>query len=414
MPKPVESVVRSEAVAGEAPATQADLLIAIARRELALQGSRALSFRRLAAAGGVTLATLSYHLGSKADIVQQLLDAERQRDARWHDIWQARLASVRQFDPATLAATVEGYLDDAQGEADAGAARLTSLIWADLLLRAGVDTDLAVRLRPWLQARRDFWRALLAGRIVDSVRWADAVFAYVSDEGVHGLALGANADYRLLRRMAVSRLARRLDPAQRDGLAGSSLFDALVRRLDPQLGLPGPQGDSALLAPGRRRDIAVAACDVILEEGAEAVTHRAVGERLGIPASTVAYHCRSGRDLLRAGQEMVYLVAQGRMPAPGVDSPERRQRVTMRGTLAISLAAARDPELVPQAMDLRRLRGENLVHILRSTGYARVDGLDGQAAALAGLGATALAAADSGAVMAPGAVLDWLTEALRG
>lgn len=386
----------------------ADLLIATARRELALQGARALSLRRLAVAGGVTLATLSYHLGSKARILRTLVEAERELDRERHRAWFDRFAGVERFEPATLAALIELYLDESVGDEASGGGRLTSLIWADLVLRAGVDPETAALLHPWLEERRDFWRRLLADRIEEAGTWADAVIGYVTDEGVHALAIGERSDYRLLRRMTIERLSQRLDPAAHGSLGRIETFEILVRRLDPALDLPRPDSGSELLKPGRRRDIAFAACEVILEEGAEALTHRAVGERAGVPASTVAYHFRSGHDLLRAGQEMVYLVAQNRAPAPGEDSAERRGLVTIRGTLSISLAAARDPSLAPQAVDLRRLRGENLAQILKDQGHHRIDRLDAQTIAVAAIGAGALGAAHAAFGITPGDLVDWL------
>ncbi|MCD9030848.1 TetR/AcrR family transcriptional regulator [Luteimonas sp. Y-2-2-4F] len=386
-------------------------LVATARRELALRGAGALSFRRLAAAGGVTPATLSYHLGSKMRIVAALVEAERALDRARHAAWRARFDGLAWFDPPALAALVELYLDEGAADEAAGGARLGSLVWADLMLRAHVDEDVAGLVRPWIGERRAFWRDLLDGRIEDAGAWAEAILAYAADEGIHTLANGARPDYRLLRRMAIERLAHRLAPAARGGLGGAAAFDALVRRLDPAIGLPGPEAGSDLLAPGRRRDIAGAACALILDEGAEAVTHRAVGERAGVPASTVAYHFRSGPDLLRAGQEMVYLVAQNRAPAPGEDSVERRYAVVVRGTLSIGLAAARDPSLAAQAIDLRRLRGENLFRTLRP-GRARLEPLDGQVVALVAIGAGALAGAEGGGPDRRQALVDWLTSPL--
>lgn len=393
------------------PASAAQSLVATARRELALRGAGALSFRRLAAAGGVTPATLSYHLGSKTQILAALVEAERALDRERHAAWRARLDGLARFDPPALAALVELYLDEGAADEAAGGARLGSLVWADLLLRAHVDGDVAALVRPWIEERRAFWRGLLDGRIENPATWAEAILGYAADEGIHTLANGCRPDYRLLRRMAIERLARRLDPAARGGLDAAAVFDALVRRLDPAIGLPGPEAGSDLIAPGRRRDIAAAACAVILDEGAEAVTHRAVGERAGVPASTVAYHFRSGPDLLRAGQEMVYLVAQGRAPAPGEDSAERRYAVVVRGTLSIGLAAARDPSLAAQAIDLRRLRGENLFRTLRA-GHARMQPLDGQVLALVAIGAGAVAGAEGAGPDRRQALLDWLAAPL--
>ncbi|HIE0523422.1 TPA: TetR family transcriptional regulator [Stenotrophomonas maltophilia] len=390
-------------------------LLQVARHELAGGGTRALGLRRIAAAAGVTLATLSYHLGSKAQLMQALVDAERERDRLWHADWLACMAAVPRWDAPALATMLEQYLQAAGADDAHDDVRVTRLVWAELMLHAGVDPATAALLQPWLQDRRRFWQQLLAARIDDEAQWSELLFAYASDEGVHALALEALPDYRLLRRLAIERLSHGLHPLQRVGLASTTaVFEVLVQRLDPALGLATPEGTSPLLEPGRRRDIAVAACEVILEEGAQALTHRAVAERLGIPASSVAYHCRTGADLLIAGQEMVYLVAQGRMPAPRDDSATQRQRVTMRGTLSISLAAARDPVLRPHALDLRRLRGENLARLLREGDHRLADRLDAQAAAITGLGAAALSDAEGGDRQRPGQLLEWQLRDLSG
>jgi AcrR family transcriptional regulator len=55
-----------------------------------------------------------------------------------------------------------------------------------------------------------------------------------------------------------------------------------------------------------REEILAAATDVTLEHGFEALTYRAVAERMGIPDRTVVYYFPSKPDLLRAvGQDLI-------------------------------------------------------------------------------------------------------------
>lgn len=381
-------------------------LIEVARVELARGGLRAVSFRRLGEAAGATLGALTYHLGSKADILSELVAAERRRDAAWRAAWRDRLQHMDRLDEATVAVLFEHYVEDSVR----GDARLTQLIFADLMLRSAVDAEIAALTSPWLQERRAFWRELFDGRAAEADMRAEAALSYLADETIHSLANGDNADYRLLRRMAMERLARRLDPDAREGVGQAATFDALIRRLDPGLRLPGRDADSDLLNAGRRADFAREACAVMMTEGLEAVTHRAVGDRAGAPASTVAYHFRSAPDLLRAALGMVYLVAQGRATPPLDGRPEKRAAVVARGTQAVALAAARDPALAPYAVDLRRLRGENLHHLLKREGCDRADPLDAQTASLVALGAVSLSAVgDDGSRD----LLPWLTKSLK-
>ncbi|WP_312085121.1 TetR family transcriptional regulator [Brevundimonas sp.] len=377
-----------------------------ARRELAMGGLRSMSFRRLGEAAGTTAGALTYHLGAKAQILSDVVEAERARDRAWHGAWLARFTALDRLDATAVATLLEHYLEAISRDD----ARLTQMIWTDLLLRAPQDGDLQALMRPWFLERRAFWSDLFDCRIADAAMWGLASLAYTVDEGVHSLALGHDADYRMLRRLAVERLSHRLDPARRGPLARA--FSGLVERLDPGLDLPGRDRVSDLQAHGRRHDIALAACGLLLDEGVDGVTHRAVGERAGIPGSTVAYHFRAAADLTRSALAMVYLVAQGRAPAPAPDSFERRGAVVVRGTLYFALAAARNETLAAQAIDLRRLRGENYVHTLREEGWIHVDGLDGQVAALAGIGAAALSSVDGENRF--DALRSWLLVNLRG
>lgn len=382
-------------------------LIEVARGELARGGLRALSFRRLGEAAGATLGALTYHLGVKANILSELVVAERRRDDAWHDGWLERLRDLDRLDGEAIATILEHYVEDAVR----GEARVTQVIFADLMLRSAVDADAATLTAPWVRERRAFWRRVFDGRADESERRAEAVLAYLADEMIHSLANGDDPDYRLLRRMAMGRLAHRLRPEARGGVCQAAAFDALVRRLDPGVRLPGRGTDSDLLNAGRAAEFAREACAVLMEEGLEAVTHRAVGERAGAPASTVAYHFRSAPDLLQAALGMVYLVAQGRAPPLTDDTPERRAVVVARGTQAVALAAARDPVLKPYALDLRRLRGENLYSRLKADGCHRADPLDAQTASLVALGDVSLAGVEG--PDPAWAVLEWLTAPLK-
>jgi AcrR family transcriptional regulator len=129
-----------------------DILIEVARRELAQGGLRALSFRRLGEAAGVTLGALTYHLGSKANILSQIVAAERRRDATRHVEWRDRLKGLDRIDGEALATILEHYLDDAV----TGDPRVTQLIFADLSLRSAVDTEAAALMVPWVRERQMF------------------------------------------------------------------------------------------------------------------------------------------------------------------------------------------------------------------------------------------------------------------
>lgn len=376
-------------------------ILETARLRLAGGGFRDLTLRPLAEASGTTVAALTYHFGSKAQLIERLVAQERAADGERHAAFADRYAALPRLVPSALAVLIDAYLDEA-----AGPARTTSLIWSELLLQAAGDAEARALIAPWIAERRVFWADLLDSRIDDASTWARAVTGHVTDETIHSLAQGEDADYRLLRRMGLERLTSR--GAARD-LSHPDLFDAVVRRLDPSLALPAATSAEEPFSP-RAQAIAEAAGEVIVAEGAEAVTHRAVGERAETPASSVAYHFRTRLDLLRAGLTVIYRVAQGRLaPRPGAGELEG---FVARGTASVALAAARDTTLAPFAADLRRLRGENLRQRLAER-LADPPGLDlcmAQAASITRLGSTLIALAADEPRAAADDLVAWLVQ----
>lgn len=374
-------------------------ILEAARRRLAEGGFRDLTLRPVAEASGATMAALTYHFNSKNQLISRLVELERAADARAHEVFAGRYASLPALTPAASAALLEDYLDTA-----AGSARATSMIWIELLLRGANDEEARALVRPWIEERRAFWRDLLAGRVEDPEAFAQVALAYVTDETAHSLAQGEEADYRLLRRMGLERLTSR---GRRVELSQPAMFEATVRRLDRVLEMPGASSEAQPF-PKRAHAIAMAAGEVIVADGAEAVTHRAVGERAGAPASSVAYHFRTRLDLLRAGLAVIYLVAQGRLSAG--EGPGAVKGFVVRGTLSVALAAARDPGLRPFAVDLRRLRGENLRRNLAEI-HGNQPALDlcmAQAISISWMGATLLSFAADASPAGAEQVAEWL------
>lgn len=370
-------------------------ILETARLRLAGGGFRDLTLRPLAEASGATVAALTYHFGSKAQLIERLVRQERAADAERHAAYLQRFAALPRLTPAALAVMLDAYLDEA-----AGPARTTNLIWSELLLQAAGDADARALIAPWIEERRAFWRSLFEGRIDDPARWAQACMGYATDETIHSLAQGQDPDYLLLRRMGLERLTSR---GATRALSHPDLFDAVVRRLDPSLALPAASSAEEPFSP-RAQAIAEAAGEVIVAEGAEAVTHRAVGERADTPASSVAYHFRTRLDLLRAGLTVIYRVAQGRLT---LRSGGALEGVVARGTASVALAAARDPSLAPFAADLRRLRGENLRRRLAE----HLPGADlciAQAASITRLGSTLLTLATNEPRGPADGLVEWL------
>lgn len=180
--------------------------------------------------------------------------------------------------------------------------------------------------------------------------------------------------------------------------------------MDRHLDLPVGEAAIDAMGDGRRRQAALAACHVLIDGGAEALTHRAVAERAGLSRSAVGYYFRTATDLFRAAISGVYLIGDGRgsLPAlpPGADPILWRGQAVVRGQLAVVLAAARDSSLIPYVIDQRRWRGVHYVRLLRSRGYSTLDALDGQVASMVATGQTILSDVDGDDRRTP--LINWL------
>lgn len=391
------------AFSAKSPTGLAEQILAHARIRLAEGGFKALTLRPLAQACGFSLAAVTYHFGAKTQLVERLVTRERQIDRERHAEFAARFADLPSLLHGALTAVLEAYLDDS-----AGPGAETTMIWTELLLAGGWDVEARSVILPWIEERWAFWRTFFAGRLEGAEGWAAAAMSYVTDEAVHSLAQRKLEDYRLLRRMSLERWGGRF-PLTAPGLSQSAFFDAVVKRLDPGLALPEPDAPATALND-RRSNIAQAAAAVIVLDGVEAITHRAVADRAGVPASTVAYHFTNRMDLVRAGMATVYLIAQGKMALKDVEPG----LAVARGTVSVALAAARDADLLPFAVDLRRQRGANLHGRLPELGgdRRRFDLCAAQAASVLLLGSRligqSLEAAGALGPLDVGSVLDWI------
>lgn len=330
--------------AASAPAASA--IVAAARALVAQEGLRGLSLRKVAARAGVSVGGINYQVGSKADLVGRLLDEAVGAQRELHQAWLARLRAADLADPAVLATAICGYLDDN------AARREQALAGCELVLEAGRDPQGQDEARALVEEETAFWRQALA-RTPAGADLGLVIAGYVRDELAFSLAIGEDADYRLLRASVAARLAQRLAPS--DGQGFEAGFEAVVAAMDAKaldIRRLAAQADS------RRAQIAQAVAGLIAEAGAAAVTHRAVAAAVGAPNSSVAHHFRTRQDLLRAGIEALYLGAVGSAAPQTGEAARRGGQALMHGTSALVLAAARDPDLRPFALDLRRRRGE--------------------------------------------------------
>lgn len=351
---------------------------------IAENGLEALTLRPLAQSLGVSVSSLTHRFGSKEALLAQLIDAARASEAETLSQWRERLSGVGMFSPDALAESLDLILCDL---ATTHARR--SLFYCELVQISGPQPGLWPLIIPWVDDRLAFWSAL-ASRLSPQPAYAlgSMLHAYITDELAHALALEPLADYRRLRRLGLKRLCGGLHP-----VGGSNGDQVLADFCIAALGdIPGDIAVDHNARPpkGMAARLVGHISDLIVDEGAGAVTHRAVAARAGVASSTLAYHFRTQDDLIRAGLEDIIrrmtsdlrgLIAGDAGPIP---NPYSAVEIA-RATFAIALWATRRPSMLACAADMRRLRGINL-HKILVRHLPSLDPLAAQAMSVTGIG----------------------------
>jgi AcrR family transcriptional regulator len=362
---------------------------------VATGGLKGLSLRPLAEQMGTTVSALSHRFGLKDDLVAALIDAARDEEGQFLDGWLARIRALGPLDGPLLADLADAILSEM-----AGPYATRTLFYCELLLGAPSRPEIAAPLVAWRARRLAFWRA--AAEPLGRPELGGVLHAFSTDEAAHGLALGDLAAYRWLRRLALHRLCGAVAAAPgASDLREFAVFHATLGEL-----MEGPDGYHPPRLSEQQAAMAGHISQMIIAEGADAVTHRAIAARVGVASSTLAYHFPRQEDLLKAGLEDIIARMHGRVYRPyGVSVAEEDLSTVeiARATFALALAAARMPSLRACAADMRRRRGENYLFILNRqvAGESPFDLLSAQALSITGIGQVILDGLLDGA---PGAI----------
>lgn len=334
---------------------------------IAEAGLRGFSLRRLAQASGWTLGEIGYRLGRKEQIFEQLIAHEvrcqQQIDAAWH----ARLAGITRLDASFIADLAGNWLDE-----QATIHRDRTIFWGEMQQARLAD------LAPWhteeahalhteyLSSRTIFWQELLAGRHQQAEALGRLLANFLHIEQYYTLTLGHISDYRLLRNLCLHRLCHGLlaDPARPD----EQLFDNLSGRLSHH------QSDTTTsLLTDKAREVAMVAGELLGEQGAAAVTHRAVAARAGRSVSAITHHFPTHVELVQHAYEALHLrltdeLVAGHTPkvVPAEETPastgnEARPAYPglglLRANLMLLIEAARSPNYTSFIARQRARRG---------------------------------------------------------
>jgi AcrR family transcriptional regulator len=354
---------------------------------IAADGLKGLSLRPLAEQLGTTAPALIRRFGSKDELVAVLVEAAIAEEGVFLDGWLARIGLLDVREGARMVEVAEAVLSDLAGPEGA-----RTRFYCELLQAAASRPEIAASVAAWSARRLAFWTA--ATQRLDLPEAAAILHAFSVGEAAYSLALGDVAAYRWLRRLSLRRLCCGLIPADgNQDLREYAVFRAaLGALLDDQPAGP-PMTEWQAGAAGHISQL-------IITEGADAVTHRAIAARAGLANSTLAYHFPRQEDLLRAGLDDVVARVRRATGATASDAPPEFHLTAIqsaRATFALSLVATRMPSLKAVAADLRRRRGENYVGYLeRQLGAPIFDVVACQAMSLTGMGQHTL-----GAVLAP-------------
>lgn len=348
------------------------------------RGLRGASTRAVAERAGVSAALVNYRFGSRSGLVDAALDRVRIADGA---AWAGRIERIRSQPPG--AARLRPLLHAVLSDDFRSGRRLAAARWACL-----VETErtgaYAGPSAAFLDAGTGFWSIAL-----------DSAGADPSPAPVVGAALLSMGQALLISEPSLS--------------VDAWLFDLVDRLADRLLGVeprqPGDSpwrlemeqvGEAAFVGerehePGTRSAIVNAAADIVLERGADSLTHRAVAEAAGVSLSSTTHHFSSAEEILTEACREVYRRARSRSvtaTGPVAGFGMRDLREGMKATFAngggstraeiaalheIMLAISRAPAVRPIAVGLLAQKGRTSTHMLASlAGERRTDRMDGQ------------------------------------
>lgn len=336
------------------------------------QGLAGLTLRPLAVHAGLSVAVISARLGTKDQIVEQVIDRAAQHDRAFFDRWLALSPHVGSADSAARAA-----LTDLAFREWIVSRRPEVIFLIELIHDRALQPTASPALDRWLESAGAFWSTLVFG----CADHADLALGYVIDEASFALGAGDDPLYSLLRVLCLKRFA---DGLFADAGASGSAIPLLVTALESS------ERQVAVVDDPKRRRIADGAAEIIVSRGIEAVTHRSVATAAGVPASTVVYHFGARPALVVAGLNAVIARFHDMLdeaPAAYAAAEEDAEtRNVTKATAMIALASVREPSLLPHAIEMRRRRGDRIqTDDLAGLGFRTVAGFDRAAAQVVAL-----------------------------
>lgn len=324
----------------------ASLVVSAARTQVAEEGLRGLSLRKVATRAGNSRGGVMSQAGGKAGLVASLIADALEFQRRKHKRWLALTAGLDTSSSDVIATIIRSFLNEAVTQE-----REQSLVLCELVAESARKKEHHRDLVELIREEDIFWRDMQRNAPDgDILGWA--ITNYYRDELPFALALQGNAEYHLLRSATIARLAQRFAGIGGRGFAQG--FDRFISQADAQPDVGAEKQSRKLL---RLQEIGRATAGLIKREGVTGVSHRSVAAAANIPKSSIANHFRTREDLLRAGLSEIYreVTATVSLSAPKDAVPDMALSIASH---SIAVEAVRDPSLLPSALNLRKMRGE--------------------------------------------------------
>lgn len=327
-------------------------LVAAVRAAWMARGCGELSARGIAAAAGLNASAIYYHFDDLEHLYEAAQHAALDDAGRWIAARRNVLEDVGAefaMGPAAMAALLDSWIDDW-----CESARPLAFAWRECqLLAARVP-----RFAPVLVRWQSLWAAL----------WRDvcARFGAADAAQLTGFYFDSEALLHMMRwNRDIDRAALAESAATWAGWIEGRCPGAMPWR-DVARSRARERLRIAEVPSGNSLRVARAAAQVLAENGAGAVTHRAVAAVSGLTLGVVSHNARRTEDLLSLAYSAIYLSLTGALPhdqrsaapPPGGDAPGKGEMLAI-DELILAVARGRaDPSL---AGLLRFLRGSTSV-----------------------------------------------------
>ena len=353
---------------------------------IGMRGLRGVATRAIAEHAGVSPALVNYRFGSRAGLIDAALERASAADA---EAWQQRRMRIENLNLA--ASDIRSLLHGLVREDFVAGRRAALSRWASIVETERTGDHAAMSWR-WMSSPARFWEFTL-GKLGLDAELAPILAATLLSSGLPYLFANPSFEHEAWVHDLVDRVADRLlglKPATR----GDSPWRQLAERAAEEHLASHPPRDDAGHAVRTIIDGAVA---IVMSDGVDALTHRAVAERAGVSLSSTTHHFASLDEILIAACIEVYRRARASALDPSgavrpftleqmtetltsEPGPEANLRAEMATIHEVMIAISRTPAVRPIAVGLLAQTGRTSTAALAAMRGKRddTDRIDGQ------------------------------------